>query len=119
MSVNGLDNPLLGRLLHAATRRHQVIASNISNQNVPGYRRKTLEFESLLQDALTRRSSSLEGIEPRVVTDTLTPPRADGNNVTLELEMNLLRQNQLLYETYMSIGAARVEMIRASIQDDR
>jgi len=121
---------LLARLLSAASLRAEVIANNIANQNTPGFRRQTVRFEELLRGALAGPTSAageahasaarrLAALEPRIEEDRLTPPRADGNNVTLELEMNALRQNQLLYEAYAAVLATRFEVLRASVESGR
>jgi len=98
--------------------RQKVIAQNVANQNTPGYRRQVVEFEDLLARALEKRPQDALELEPVVTTDELTPGRPDGNNVTLELEMTRMKQNRLLYEAYMNIGAMRMELIRAAIQEN-
>ena len=117
--LDGLEHQLLGKLLQATTLRQKVIAQNVANQNTPGYRRQVVEFEDLLARALERNPEKAAELEPVIATDELTPGAPDGNNVTLELEMNRMQQNRLLYEAYMNIGAMRMELIRAAIQDDR
>ena len=117
--LDGIEHQLLGKLLHATALRQKVIAQNVANQNTPGYRRQVVEFEDLLARALERTPEKALDLEPVISTDELTPGKPDGNNVTLELEMNGMQQNRLLYEAYMNIGAMRMELIRAAIQDDR
>jgi flagellar basal-body rod protein FlgB len=97
---------LLLRLLSASELRARVISANIANQNTPGFTRKEVRFEGLLRKAI--RSGSPEGrVAPEVVDDRETPARPDGNNVNLELELNELRQNRLLFETYAAILQGR------------
>ena len=116
--ISGIDarhQTVLLELLKASTVRAEVIANNIANQNTPGFRREYVRFEDLLQKAL-RRGDPIEGLEPRIERDELTAPRADGNNVTPELEVNALRENRLLYDTYMTILRGQYELLRASIE---
>jgi flagellar basal-body rod protein FlgB len=122
-SVND-PHELLMRLMSASTLRARVLSENIANQNVPGYKRRVVRFEELLADKLARaaasgRDGSLAGIAPRIDTDTATPSSPDGNNVSLELENNSMRENWLLYETYAAILQSRNEMLRASISEGR
>lgn len=119
MEISNFNHGILGRLLDATAQRHGIVSENIAHQDVPGYHRKELKFESLLQDALESGSKDLSKIEAMVVTDHETPARADGNNVVPELEVNELRRTELLYEAYLNIGSARMELIRAAIQDGR
>jgi flagellar basal-body rod protein FlgB len=124
MANVGDPNELLLRLMSASTLRARVLSENIANQNVPGYKRRVVRFEELLADKLAHakgsaKSSSLDGVAPRIDTDTATPSSPDGNNVSLELENNSMRENWLLYETYAAILQSRNEMMRASIAEGR
>jgi flagellar basal-body rod protein FlgB len=119
MQPAGDPNDLLLRLMSASTLRARVIADNIANQNVPGYKRQVVRFEDLLREKLEHGSSSLEDVEPKIETDRATPASADGNNVDLELETNASRENWLLYQTYAAILQSRNEMLRASISEGR
>jgi len=119
--VNPLETPnsrLLLSLLDASAQRARVIAGNVANQNTPGYRRQVLDFEDKLREALSRGRSTdaLAAIAPSVSEDLLTPARADGNNVNLELEMSAMRQNRLMYEMYSTLHASRMNLIQAAIE---
>jgi flagellar basal-body rod protein FlgB len=109
---------LLMRLLAASNARTQVLANNIANQNTPGYVRQVLRFEELLR-AARADGLDLDRVQPELVGDTLTPGRPDGNNVNIELEMNAMRQNRLLYEAYAAILSTRFELLRAGIESGR
>lgn len=110
---------LLTRLMSAAELRARVISSNIANQSTPGYTRRVVPFEDELRQALERGPEALAALQPRVLVDEDTPARPDGNNVTLELEMNALRENRLLYETYAAMLQGRLQMMEAAIQEGR
>ena len=45
---------LIPKTLNALSLRHTVISQNISNYNTPGYKRKYVDFESELQNALAK-----------------------------------------------------------------
>lgn len=109
---------LVVRLMSASTERARVIAGNIANENTPGYRRQVVRFEELLGDALAS-GGDVTRIAPRIEEDALTPARADGNNVVMELELNASRQNRLLYETYASILQTQFELVRAGIESGK
>lgn len=119
--MNPLESPnsrLLLSLLDATAQRARVIAGNVANQNTPGYRRHVLAFEDRLREALSRGKSvdELARMTPLVVEDSLTPARADGNNVNLELEMSAMRENRLLYEMYSTLHASRANLITAALE---
>ena len=119
MTIGGVENELLVKLMSASSKRAEVIANNIANQNTPGFKRQTLEFEKLLSTAMDGDTRRLMDIEPSLTVDKESPSGADGNNVNIELEMNSMRQNRLLYETYASILSSRFEVLRASIENGR
>ena len=108
----------MARLLSASVRRAEVISENIANANTPGFQRRVLCFEELLRDA-TRAGRDLARVEPELELDRLTPAKPDGNNVSLELEVNGLRENKLLYDSYAACLAAQFELLRSSIEGSR
>ena len=112
---------LLGALMDAAALRARVLSANVANQNTPGYTRQVVRFEELLRSAVERGRgpAELERVAARVEPDRLTPARADGNNVNLELELSAARENRLLYELYSAIHTTRSELIRAAIESGR
>jgi flagellar basal-body rod protein FlgB len=119
--MNPLESPnsrLLLSLLDATAQRARVIAGNVANQNTPGYRRQVLDFEERLREALARGRGpdELARLEPVVREDALTPARADGNNVNLELEMSAMRQNRLMYEMFSTLHASRANLITAALE---
>ena len=73
-----------------------------------------MKFEDLLRERLSE-GAEIEAIEPAVVEDTETTGRPDGNNVNLELELNALRENRLLYETYAAIVEGRGNIKKAAL----
>jgi flagellar basal-body rod protein FlgB len=119
MSSVGDPSELLLRLMSASTLRARVLSENIANQNVPGYKRRVVRFEELLAARIAGKSGSTADVAPRIDVDKATPSSPDGNNVSLELENNAMRENWLLYETYAAILQSRNEMLRASISEGR
>jgi len=117
MDITGDSGRLLGKLMSAASRRADVIANNIANQSTPGFKRGTLAFEELLASEMKRGGADLLSILPERQTDFITASKANGNNVQMELEVNAMNENRLLYETYAAIMAGRMELVRASIDE--
>ena len=115
MQIEGKDTQLLFRLLQATSLRAQVIAGNVANQNTPGYTRQTVAFEDLLRASLEGGGADLEQVRPEVRPDRVTPGRPDGNNVSLEIELNAMRENRILYESYSTMLAGHFELLRAAI----
>ena len=109
---------LLVRMLGACELRARVVSANIANSNTPGYVRSVVRFEELLKQELLE-GGDLERVEPETLPDLETPARPDGNNVSLELELNAMRENRLLYETYSSILRSHFELLDTAISQSR
>ena len=107
---------LLVRLLGACETRARVVSANIANSNTPGYVRQVVRFEELLGRELERGGDPAR-VAPEVLTDLETPARPDGNNVSLELELNTMRENRLLYEAYSSVLRSHFSLLESAISE--
>lgn len=108
--------------LQATSVRRDVIANNIANVDVPGFKRSEVSFESDLRRAIdserdfqeqpklqTMHPGHVEGRTPRDYrtvqamshTDFLSTMRADGNNVDMEDEITKMTRNQMQYSLYV------------------
>lgn len=99
---NGIN--ILGKSLNASLMRHNVISENIANQDTPGYKRKDVKFEGLLQEALlsNNKLSNIDtnALTPQVIVDKSNLKyRLDGNNVNIDTEMTELTKNQIKFNT--------------------
>ena len=109
---------LMVRLLGACELRARVTSANIANSNTPGYVRHVVRFEELLGEELQKGGDSA-GVTPELDPDLETPARPDGNNVSLELELNAMRENRLLYEAYSSILRSHFSLLESAISSGR
>ncbi len=105
---------LLQGVLGATSLRQRVIAGNIANQNTPGFTRQTVRFEDLVRSAL-ENGDETSSIVAQIASDEASPAGPDGNNVSIEKEMNSLRENRLVYETYTTLLRNHFSLIEASI----
>jgi len=112
------DVSSLLRLMSASSLRAKVLAGNVANQNVPGFKRRDVEFESLLQTALNR-SSEFSEVEAEIRVDTESPSRPDGNNVVIENEVSAMQENRMLFELYAGILSSRMRTMNIAINGDR
>jgi len=95
---------LAQKSLDALWLRQQVISDNIANQDTPGYKSKSVLFESLLEDALgsSGRGSGIEdrilSIKPQVEQEDSLSMGEDGNSVDADSENISLVRTQLQYQ---------------------
>jgi flagellar basal-body rod protein FlgB len=99
------------RILDAVALRQRVIASNIANQNTPGYLRRVVRFEEAL------KASGNKGDWRGTVEESTTGPRQpNGNNVQLEDEWRNLEKNQALYDAFTRALGAKFRRLQAAIR---
>jgi len=99
-----LQNDVLGTAMQASVVRNDVIANNIANAEVPGYKKKAVRFETYLRDALedAKRTGRLDlsNVRPTLMTEHAGYNyRLDESNVDIEQEMVDLYQNAVKYDT--------------------
>ncbi len=126
---------LLEQSLNMRAERHKVIATNIANEETPGYRAKELHFlEELTAAAKSQGTSTLArtsgrhlsanggtGIEVKGKLAELPTPDLplDGNSVNLDLEMAKLGDNAVNYDTAATIVSMRFQQLMSAIRGSR
>ncbi len=104
---------VLNKAAGASWTKNEIIANNIANVDTPDYKRKDLDFESLLTEALTDSHTKnmdkkvanikLSSLNPNIYTDYSTLSyRYDGNNVDIDTETAYLADNQIKYYTLLN-----------------
>ena len=100
---------VLDKAADAANTRNELLTNNIANVDTPGYKRKDLQFESILQlelnssEPLSKRvkevNTHLGDFEGVVYTDNSNLSyRLDRNNVDIHTEEANLAENQIRYQ---------------------
>ncbi len=88
--------------LRVSRLRQSVIANNVANLDTPGFRRKEVAFEEIMEKALRGgRRVDLAGIVPRLIEPGDTPLNESGSDVSLEMEVGELIRNSGAYRTYL------------------
>lgn len=127
---------LLERTLDLRSGRQRVIASNLANEETPGYRASELTFMDQLQSAhkgrlpivlaaTQPRHFGLHGAEGvQAVTGKLNEVPAgdiplDANSVNLELEMAKLSENVMQYNAAATILSKKFQGLLNAIREGR
>ena len=119
---------VMDKALDASWNRQKVIANNLANVDTPFYKRKDLDFASILEDEITKtkygtldnavRSMDYSDLEPYVYTNAENfSYRIDRNNVDVDTENVELASEQLKYQvltTEMSHEFARFNTVTKS-----
>lgn len=126
---------LVHRTLDLRQARQRVIASNIANEETPGYRATDLNFFDSLQSAQRGQGPVAlavtqgkhigprgEGVQ-RVVGKLSEVPAGDlpldANSVNIELEMAKMSDNAMQYSGAAAIMAIRFRQLMGAVRDAR
>jgi flagellar basal-body rod protein FlgB len=126
---------LIERALDMRSAWQRMIASNIANEETPGYRAKDLHFQDALSAAARGRlpvslvSTHAQHIGPRGdgvqrVTGRVAEVPAgdlplDANSVNMELELAKLSDNAMQYNSAATIMGMRMRQLLSAIRDAR
>ena len=105
---------ILEKSSDAANLRNELLTNNIANVSTPNYKRKDLDFESVLQGelageknlskAVKKANQNLETLDAQVYTDNASLSyRLDGNNVDINTEEARLAENQIKYQALVDL----------------
>ncbi len=124
---------LFERALDVRSGIHETIASNIANEETPGYKARHLPFPETFAAAL-RGEGSLNSVathpqhlggrsvEDQIFEQTVKQDAGAGideNTVTLEKEMTLMAENTLLYMAVSQFLDGRFEGWKKAIAEGR
>lgn len=130
---SGFD-PTIGALntsLNLRLMNQNVVSSNIANADTPGYKAKTMEFESALRDALGVGGQlppaetnprhivhrDTDAIEPEIYDDPNGVESLDGNTVDRAAEMAKMAENQLVYDASAELLKRKLGMLKYAITE--
>ena len=116
MITSGIYNyvNILDKAADAANLRNELLTNNIANVSTPNYKRKDLDFESVLQGelageknlskAVKKANQNIETFDAQVYTDNASLSyRLDGNNVDINTEEARLAENQIKYQALVDL----------------
>lgn len=110
----------MNKTLDATLLRYSVISNNISNVDTPGYKRKDVAFENLLENEIAKRGISnlkKDTINPIVYTDNKNYAyRMDGNNVDIDSEMAKSAKVKLKYDALITRTSAQLGRLKSILQ---
>lgn len=101
---------LLKNSLNVSSVRRDVISNNLANIDTKNFKRYDVKFEEYLNSSVkhtpfkitNRKHLSIDNDYYRVVQDTGTSMRSDGNNVDLDIEKANQAANTLMYNALIS-----------------
>lgn len=132
--IFGKTVSILEKNLDLRMMRHDVIASNIANQETPGYKAKDLSFQKELNKAGTvvnaglartnkahfsgaAASSSISGIEIAERPDANS--NLDNNTVDPEKEMAMMAENNIMYDAGIQLLSKKFRSLMDAIREGK
>ncbi len=126
---------LIERTLDLRHARQRLIASNIANEETPGYRATDLHFQDALSSAangrgpvslvathgshLGSRGNGVHTVTGRVAEVPAGDLPLDANSVNIELELAKLSDNAMQYNSAATIMGMRLRQLLSAIKDAR
>ena len=116
---------VLGKAADASWTRNDILANNIANADTPGFKRKDVQFETYLKNAVAGTDSlnetvaniDLNELNCTTYTDQANLSyRYDGNNVDINTENVELAKNQLKYNTLMISMSQEFSRLKSALR---
>ena len=111
---------VLDKAADASWTRNDVLANNIANADTPGYKRKDVQFETYLSNAVAGTDSLDETVANLNATVYNEQPglsyRSDGNNVDVSTENVELAKNQIKYYTLMNSISQEFSRMKSALK---
>src|SRR6266699_7089492 len=120
VNFSGADSYLRAAMSGLAARQ-RTIANNVANVDTPGFKASEVRFEDTLKSAISRSGSkssssldqaSLNSAASRSTLVDATSSRADGNNVDIDREMEMLSEANLNYSALTQVMSTRIGILR-------
>jgi flagellar basal-body rod protein FlgB len=123
--------PVLEKGVDIAVMRQKLIASNIANEETPGYKTREINFQKELDKVLGSKSisnismtttnsshfstgsSAVSGVEIQI--ESGPGDGIDGNTVSLEKEMVKMAENKLRHDAAMTLLSKKFEGLKSAI----
>ncbi len=121
--------PALEQTAAFAQKRHMLLAGNIANRDVPGYKTRDLsveDFQAALHDAVTQPAD----VSPGIQADGLHPTaiqRArdvsnqilyhDGSDVSYEQQVAQISKNQSMHDMSIALMRSQLQTLQVAIRE--
>lgn len=113
MTVGGTTSQTIQTALHGLDARRQAHEANVANVETPGYKARSVEFESELKAALAH-PNLMARVTPNVNVSNQSG-RANGNNVNIDQEMVSLTKTALTQELLVRALNDRYGLVRTAL----
>ncbi|MDA0772637.1 MAG: flagellar basal body rod protein FlgB [Cyanobacteria bacterium] len=126
--INRLGNPIesIGFALQGLEMRSKAIAGNIANVNTPGYKRKVVNFEDILQDKTFKDVEMRSTDSSHIITGTDSNKpiviseeqsfNVDSNSIDIDKEMVELSKTGLRFKALSALAKKQFDQMKGIIR---
>jgi flagellar basal-body rod protein FlgB len=118
VNFSGADSYLRAAMSGLAARQ-RTIANNVANIDTPNFKASEVRFEEALSKAIrtggpgvVTDQTGLNGSTSRATLIDATSSKADGNNVDIEREMEMLGEANLNFSALSQVMSTRIGILR-------
>jgi flagellar basal-body rod protein FlgB len=132
MTLKLIDTPgarILEKGMDVSMVRSELLQNNIANVNTPNFKRSDVDFAAVFAKTLTQNDLPMVATHarhfrdpapgqtgPRIITDTATSSRYDGNNVDVEAEMAQITENSIYFQSLSTLWKLEMNKLKTAIQ---
>lgn len=123
---------MMVKSLNMMSTRQNLISSNISNVDTPGFKASDIDFQAQLRDAMGSKGAlnmkatnekhygpsnhNMMKMEPEPFEED-TVAKSNGNNVDVDKEMAKMAENQIYYNATIQLMMKRGSTIRSAVTE--
>jgi flagellar basal-body rod protein FlgB len=138
MWFKALETPArrsMERAMDYAALRAEVLTNNLANVNTPNYKRMDVDFSTVLAETMAEKplpltqtnakhmTGSIPPLENmaqtakhRIVVDSSTKERFDGNNVNVEFEEAQITENSMYFQSLSQMWRKEMNKLKMAIE---
>jgi flagellar basal-body rod protein FlgB len=132
MWLKALETPIgrsLERAMDFSAARAELLTQNSANVNTPHYKRLDVDFSAVLAETMAENqtplarthakhfaSSNPAVAKPRIIIDSSTKERLDGNNVDVEFEMAQIAENSMYFQSLSLMWKKEMGKLKMAIE---
>ncbi len=115
---------IMNKAIESSWKRQELLTDNVANVDTPGYRRKDLNFEKVL-NAEVEKTGNMHKVDiDKLYGEILSPysnfqHRMDGSNVDIDWEMSEVAKNKIKYDALVTQTSRHLQRIRSVVTNVR
>ena len=119
------------KALHVRAKRAEVLASNLTHANTPGYKARDIDFKAILRGEMSASKAGMAATNSRHfgagATDMVNPellyrmplqPSLDGNTVEEQVEMSRFAQNSMDFQASFQFLNSKFKGLKNAIKGE-